>query len=53
MNTDNIAHYGNSSWWDGTFTTLCGITIPSGQSRSAPLFPTKCTTCKRLKKENH
>jgi hypothetical protein len=24
MSTDNIAHYGNSSWWDGTFTTLCG-----------------------------
>ena len=36
-----------TSWWNGTFTTYCGITAPRKGSKS-PWFPSakdKCAAC--------
>ena len=46
--SSNLLHRpGTRSWWSGTVTTLCGITVESGDAKS-PWFPglmKRCPQC--------
>lgn len=46
-----FGHYGKSSFWTGTFRTLCGLTMPKSDTRSASTWTTPvCPACKQLKR---
>ncbi|MGW4488861.1 hypothetical protein ACWEOE_34110 [Amycolatopsis sp. NPDC004368] len=47
MSSKPLAHRGTTSWWNGTFTTLCGITVQRSGTKS-PLFPNKCPVCEAI-----
>lgn len=47
-----LTHEGSTSFWRGTYTTLCGITVPKAQTTNLWWSSTPtCPTCKKLKKK--
>jgi hypothetical protein len=54
MSAKQYYHHGKTSFWSGTFRTLCGQVMPTKETRSASSwFVSVCPTCKRLKREGH
>jgi len=46
-----LTHEGKTSWWRGTFTTLCGITVPTKQTENKWWSSTPtCPVCLAKKK---
>ena len=49
-----FGHYGKTSFWSGTFRTLCGQVMSTRETRAASSWLTPvCPACKRLKREGH
>lgn len=38
-------HRGKTSWWHGTYTTLCGITTPTSTTSWALFGGPNCPAC--------
>jgi hypothetical protein len=50
MGTARLLHRGKRSWWNGTVTSLCGLTV-AARDVEAPLFTfliKRCPTCEAI-----
>jgi hypothetical protein len=50
MGNTNLMHRGKSSWWHGTWTSLCGITTPLSNTTwvLSPFRSVDCPACLRV-----
>ncbi len=48
---DTYTHEGKKSWWDGSYTSLCGQRWPAGTAEVPFFATTTCPACKKAKKK--
>lgn len=46
----DYTHDGKKSWWDGSYRSLCGMTLPAQQVEVPFFVSVTCPTCKAIKK---
>ncbi|MFE3173475.1 hypothetical protein ACFXPA_17345 [Amycolatopsis sp. NPDC059090] len=50
MSSKPLVHRGSRSWWSGRITTLCGLVLEPGETRSPWfwIFTAKCRGCEAV-----
>ncbi|MBB4687230.1 hypothetical protein [Amycolatopsis jiangsuensis] len=52
MASKPLVHRGSSSWWSGTFTTLCGQKFPLKGSKNPWFTNPRCPACEAIHRAN-